>query len=174
MDTPRRKQRNEETKRRVNSGCFSLQNSPNKRLVDQVDWIQNSSPIECHRIFQATNIHARQVYGTRQLVKLFENYRDRKKMKRKCLKLKIQKPNNSVVWQFFDNFFDIQFVRNLSEPFDLDYFRQSTKKTRARGSSLKRQYSQQVSTVVSHRATIPSPETKRMVRGEPVLISCGW
>lgn len=46
------------------------------------------------------------------------------------MKLKIQKPNNSVVWQFFDNFFDIQFVRNLSEPFDLDYF-QSTKKTRA-------------------------------------------
>lgn len=37
VDTPRRKRKNEETKRRVNSGCFSLQNSTSKRPVDQAD-----------------------------------------------------------------------------------------------------------------------------------------
>lgn len=35
VDTPRRKRKNEETKRRVNSGRFSLQNSTSKRPVDQ-------------------------------------------------------------------------------------------------------------------------------------------
>lgn len=170
MDTPRRKRKNEETKRRVNSGRFSLQNWTSKRPVDQAGWIQNSLPVERHRIpskderIQGGTFR----FACRKLIRKLQGSRmtpRRKKEPGKFQKNFRKGMKGRWRWIYSISYLRVQFLPPIYRIYGSRLGREI-----AFGVIFRRRkvFKRGGNTIASWL------ETKRMVRSEPVLISCGW